>query len=142
MLRLKFLKLVHQLVEFGVADLGVIEHVVAVLVVADLFPEASDLFVDVFGRSGHDEEIIFRTGSARFPSFARADRRGRLSLRDHCRLDHCAGTLTTNEKFEVSEMMPKGGTGAPPLSSVAREDCRWSKTTIRTGGLGAFKNGL
>ncbi len=41
---LQLLEVLHQLVEFGVGDLRVIEHVVAVLVVADLLAELLDLF--------------------------------------------------------------------------------------------------
>src|SRR5215470_13686796 len=47
-------QLVHQLVKFGVGDFGSVEHVVEVLVVADLFAEGVDLFVE----RGHYGEII------------------------------------------------------------------------------------
>jgi hypothetical protein len=49
MLGLEILELLHQLVEFGVADLRLIENVVEILVVTDLLAESFDLFLDVFG---------------------------------------------------------------------------------------------
>ena len=53
MLGLELLQLVHQAVEFGVADLGIVEHVVAVLVVADLVAQRFDLLLHIFaGRHG------------------------------------------------------------------------------------------
>ena len=43
---LERLEFVHELVEFGVGDLGIVEHVVAVLVVADLLAQGFDLLVE------------------------------------------------------------------------------------------------
>ncbi len=41
-------QLVHQLVELGVADLRIVEHVIAVFVVADLVAQRVDLLLHVF----------------------------------------------------------------------------------------------
>ena len=48
MLGLEILQLLHQLVEVGVADFGIVENVVEVLVVANLFAQSVNLFFDVF----------------------------------------------------------------------------------------------
>ena len=53
MFRLQLLELVHQLVESGVADFGLVQHVVAVLVIADLVAQGFEFLLDVFGRRGH-----------------------------------------------------------------------------------------
>ncbi len=53
---LEVLQLPHQFVEFGVADLGLIEDVVAVFVVADFVAEGCDLLFDVF-RGGHRRRL-------------------------------------------------------------------------------------
>ncbi len=45
---LQILQLLHQLVEFRVADFGIVENVVEVLVVANLFAQSFDLLFDVF----------------------------------------------------------------------------------------------
>src|SRR5712691_5263926 len=45
MLGLQLLEFVDQFVEFGVADLGIVENVVAVLVVADLVAQGFDLLL-------------------------------------------------------------------------------------------------
>ena len=47
-LGLELLQLLHQAVEFGVADLGIVEHVVAVLVMADLVAQLVDLSLHAF----------------------------------------------------------------------------------------------
>ena len=44
------LQLLHQLVEFGIADFGIVENVIEIFVVADLFAKGFDLFFDVFRR--------------------------------------------------------------------------------------------
>ena len=59
MFRLDFLQLNHELVELGVGNLGIVEDVVEIFVVADFFPEGVDLLFDPFGGGGHDWEIIF-----------------------------------------------------------------------------------
>src|SRR5258708_2601918 len=51
-------QLVHQTIEFGVADLGIVEHVVAILVMANLFAQGFDLRVEVLGR--HRQELLYR----------------------------------------------------------------------------------
>jgi hypothetical protein len=56
MLRLEPLELVHQLVEIGVGNLGIIQHVIAILVVPNLFAQSFDFLLD--GRTGHDWGII------------------------------------------------------------------------------------
>src|SRR6266852_4491793 len=56
MLRLQPLEPVHQLVEVGVRNLRGIEHVIAILVVADFLAQSFDLFLDV--GTGHDWGII------------------------------------------------------------------------------------
>src|SRR6266849_3967137 len=45
MLGLEFFEFVDELVEFGVADFGIVEDVVAVFVVADLVAQGFDLFL-------------------------------------------------------------------------------------------------
>jgi len=55
MFGLKLLKSLHQLVEVSVADLGIVQDVVAVLVVANLLAEGFNPFFYVFGRRGHYE---------------------------------------------------------------------------------------
>jgi hypothetical protein len=54
MLAFKLLELVHQLVELGVRNFGIVEGVVTVFVMADLIAEGFDLLLSafVFGR-GH-----------------------------------------------------------------------------------------
>ena len=47
MFGLDLLQLIHQTVEFGVADLGIIEHVVAVLVMPNLLAQRVDIFLSV-----------------------------------------------------------------------------------------------
>ena len=54
MLGLERLQLVHQAIEFGVADLGIVEHVVAVLVIADLVAQRVDLLLHIFA-GGHEQ---------------------------------------------------------------------------------------
>ena len=51
--RLELLQLVHQLVEFGVADFRIVEHVIAVLVMANLVSEIFKLGLDIAGRGAH-----------------------------------------------------------------------------------------
>ncbi len=53
MLCLQIFQLAHQLVEFGVADLGIVDNVVQVFVVANLFAQRFDLFFGVFVRGNH-----------------------------------------------------------------------------------------
>src|SRR3989441_9499914 len=62
MLAFQLLQLVHELVEVGVGDLRIVEHVIAVLVVADFVAEGFDLLFDVLGRGNHDEEDYIRDG--------------------------------------------------------------------------------
>ena len=57
MLGLEILQLLHQLVEFGVADFGIVENVVEVFVVANLLAQGFDLLFDVF-RGRHRQKII------------------------------------------------------------------------------------
>ena len=42
------LQLVHQAIEFGVADFGIVENVVAVLVIADLVAHSFQLLLEIF----------------------------------------------------------------------------------------------
>ena len=51
MLRLEPLELVHQLVEVGVRNLWIIQHVIAILVVPDFLAQGFDFLLD--GRSRH-----------------------------------------------------------------------------------------
>ena len=55
MLGFQILQLLHQLVEIGVADFGIVEDVVEILVVANLLAQSLDLFFDVF-RAGIAED--------------------------------------------------------------------------------------
>jgi hypothetical protein len=48
---------VHQLVELGVADLGAVEDVVAVLMIADLVAQRVDLLLQVFGAGRHRKKL-------------------------------------------------------------------------------------
>ena len=50
----ELLQLDHELVEFGVGDFGIVENVVAVLVVADFLPQRFDLLFGPLGRGRHD----------------------------------------------------------------------------------------
>ena len=47
---LERLQFVHQAIKVGIADLGIVEHVVAVLVVADFFAQRVDLALHIFRR--------------------------------------------------------------------------------------------
>ena len=49
MLEFEFLQALHQLVELEVGDLRIVEHVVAVLVVADFVAQLGNFLLDVFG---------------------------------------------------------------------------------------------
>ena len=51
MLGLKLLQLAHEQVELGVGQLGVVEDVIAVFVMADLVAQFVDLSLDVGSRS-------------------------------------------------------------------------------------------
>ena len=55
---LQVLQLLHQLVEFRVADFGIVENVVEVFVMANLLAQRLDLFFGVF--RSHRREIIFK----------------------------------------------------------------------------------
>ena len=55
---LELFQLVHQAVEFGVRDFGIVEYVVAVLVMANVFAQRLDLRVEV--RGGHGQELLYR----------------------------------------------------------------------------------
>ena len=46
--RFQILQLLHQLVEFDVADLGIVENVIEILVVANFLAQRFDLLFDVF----------------------------------------------------------------------------------------------
>ena len=54
MLGFERLEFVHQPVEFGVADLRIVEHVIAVLVIADLVAQRFDLLLHIFA-GGHEQ---------------------------------------------------------------------------------------
>ncbi len=56
MSRLELLQLVHHAIEFRVADLRIVEHVIAILVMPDLFAQSFDLRFNAFGRSSHSSE--------------------------------------------------------------------------------------
>jgi hypothetical protein len=66
-LRLKALKLVHQRVKVSVRNLRIVQHVIAIFVVPNLFAQSFDLFLDflIGGGTGHDWEII--VGAAVYP---------------------------------------------------------------------------
>src|SRR5258706_13228736 len=53
MLRLQILQLLHQLVELGVADLGLVENVIKIFVVPDLLAQRFDLLFGVFAGGNH-----------------------------------------------------------------------------------------
>ena len=48
MLSFELLQLVHELVELGVGDLRIVEHVVAVFVVPNFIAQRFDLFLHIF----------------------------------------------------------------------------------------------
>jgi hypothetical protein len=48
MLAFQVFQLLHQLVEFGVAEFGMVEDVVEMLVVANFLAQGLDLFLEVF----------------------------------------------------------------------------------------------
>ncbi len=50
MLSFELLELVHELVEFGVANFRIVEHVVAIFVMADFFAQRFDLLFDLLAR--------------------------------------------------------------------------------------------
>src|SRR5664279_2173139 len=62
---LKPLQFIHQFVKVGIGKFWIIEHVVAVFVVADLLAQGFDLFSDflVGAGAGHGWEIIVRVKS-------------------------------------------------------------------------------
>ena len=74
MLGFELLQLVHQLVEFGVGDLGIVEHVVAVFVVADFLAQGFDFLFGV-AAPGMTNKIIKRdrvgTAEAAVPTVCR-----------------------------------------------------------------------
>ena len=53
MFSFQILKLIHEPVEFGVADFGIVEYVVAVFMLADFFAEGFEPLVNVLGGTGH-----------------------------------------------------------------------------------------
>jgi len=57
MLGLQVFELPHQLVEFGVADLGLVENVIEGFVVANFLAERADPFLEVFGSSRHRKRL-------------------------------------------------------------------------------------
>ena len=57
----QILQLLHQLVEIGVADFGIVEDVIEVFVVANLLAQSLYLFFDVF-RGRHRRKIICKEG--------------------------------------------------------------------------------
>src|SRR5437868_12235390 len=59
-----FFELIHEPVELRVRDLGIVEHVIAVLVVADFLSERFDLLFDSPRRSSHHQKIIFGSGAS------------------------------------------------------------------------------
>jgi hypothetical protein len=63
MLAFQRLQLVDQAVELGVGNLRVVEHVVAMLVVADLLAQLLRAPLDVFGRSRHGVQFQVSTGN-------------------------------------------------------------------------------
>ena len=70
MRRLKFFKFVHQRVVFGVADLGLVEHVVEMLVTANFFAQLFDLAYDIAlgSRLAHSENYSQRSWRTRWDS--------------------------------------------------------------------------
>src|SRR6202142_171271 len=58
MFRLELLQLVHQAVEFGVADFGIVEYEVAILVMAKLVAQGFELCLEVL--VSHRQELIYR----------------------------------------------------------------------------------
>ena len=57
MLGLKLLQLDHQLIEFGVADLGIIEHKISIFVMPDLIAQSLDLFSEFFCYCSHRKRL-------------------------------------------------------------------------------------
>src|SRR4029077_6401616 len=57
MFSLKLLQLLHQLVERSIADLGIVESVIKMLVIANLFAERSNLLFDVFRSRSHRRRL-------------------------------------------------------------------------------------
>ena len=58
-------KLVHQLIEFCVGNLRIIEYVIAVLVMTDLLTQAFNLLGQILTGDRHDEKIIFGPSRSR-----------------------------------------------------------------------------
>ena len=77
-LGLEFLQLFKKFVELEIADLRIVEHVVAVLVVADLLTQCVNFFLDSVVRRSHGPRIIV---------CLRLEGRGRIGCRpggEHC----------------------------------------------------------
>jgi hypothetical protein len=64
MLGFQFLELVHQHIKLSVRDLGIVEDVIAVFVMADLVAERLDFLFEVFSRSCHAEKDYIRGDGA------------------------------------------------------------------------------
>src|SRR6185369_3271499 len=63
---LQLLQLIHELVEFGIRNRGVIQNVIEMFMMADFFAQSVDLFGNIFG--GHNRiEIISVARSRRTP---------------------------------------------------------------------------
>ena len=78
MLGLELLQLFKKLVELKIADLRIVKHVVAVLVVADLLTQCVNFFLDSVVRRSHGPRIIV---------CLRLEGRGRIGCRpggEHC----------------------------------------------------------
>ena len=57
MCRFKLLQLVYEAVEFRIADLRIVEHVIAVLVMPDILAQRFDFRFGVFGCSSHKKQF-------------------------------------------------------------------------------------
>src|SRR5271166_126039 len=78
MLSFEVLQLPHQLVEFGVADLRLVQDVVAILVMADFFAKSFDLFFGGFVGSTHRAD--YRRAGLYLPGYEKLSACGNLAL--------------------------------------------------------------
>ena len=57
MFGLQLLQLDHQLIELGIADLGIIEHKISIFVMPDLVAQRLDLFSEFFCYGDHRKRL-------------------------------------------------------------------------------------
>src|SRR5271165_5075694 len=100
MLSFEVLQLPHQLVEFGVADLRLVQDVVAILVMADFFAKSFDLFFGGFVGGTH--RVDYRRAALSVPGYEKLSPCGNLALAADCLLCKICAL--------VYELMPKAST--------------------------------